>query len=327
MLKRIISFLFVLLVFTSALTVSAAEPKARTYIDGPKSITVGNEFEITIYAEGDSISAIMGKLQFNPDIMEYLSIKSVVEGGWKVTSPQVVDGTFQYACADEKKKGKALITEKTAVMTITFKALADAENFGFTITEQQAFCVTNVLDSSGKLVVVENTEFPPASHSNNEASSSQQVSDTSSVDEVEETDNEDNLLESLIVKNATLTPAFSPEIKEYNVAVSTAVERLDIEVKAKSDKATIKITGDELEFFEKKEINVTEITVISETGPECTYRINTRLIDLDAKNNKNESNADDISWIWIGIIGSVVFAIVLVVIISVRKQKHNTCKY
>lgn len=331
MFKKILVFAVSLWLLLSAFSVSAAEPTAKTYIDGPKSVTEGTEFEVTFYAEGEYISAIMGKFRFDHKKLEYIKVtkNSDIGGKWAITPPQVIDGAFQFACADESKKGKTLIKEKTAVMTVTFKALVDTNNMDFTITEQKAYCVTNALDGSGKLVAVADTSYMGTVHTNDSSqpeivSSESDVSSEETVNEETNQDPDNNFLKSLSIKNVDLEPKFDPNVKEYEIFVKEDVTNLEVEAKAQSSKATVEISGEQLDFTTQYGKNVTKITVTSESGLKRTYYIDTVKIEVP---QEEKSDADQISWVWLAIIGGAASVVTLIVFICVRKNNKRSAKH
>lgn len=134
-------------------------------------------------------------------------------------------------------------------------------------------------------------------------------------------DKSNNYLSSLRVKNHRIN--FNKDTLEYKIYVKDDEKKLDIEAKAESDKATVKITGaDDL----KKNNDVVLIEVTSQDGKVRTYKVNVGHYGK-AKKDEEDDNKKKISLsknqIKIIIISAsaVVVLAGIVLIIKVRNNK------
>jgi len=98
------------------------------------------------------------------------------------------------------------------------------------------------------------------------------VEETETVPNVVEEPEEILKLSSLEVKNATITPSFTPDVYEYEVELADAtIEKLDILATANIENASIEVTGNE-NFMEGE--NTVTIVLKSEDGTKAaTYTI------------------------------------------------------
>ena len=134
-------------------------------------------------------------------------------------------------------------------------------------------------------------------------------------------DKSNNYLSSLKIKNHKIN--FNKDTLEYKIYVKDNEEKLDIEAKAESDKATVKITGaDDL----KKNNDVILIEVTSQDGKVRTYKVNIGHYDKTKKaedeDNKIKINLSK-NQIKIIIIAasSVVVLAGIILIVKVRNNK------
>lgn len=131
--------------------------------------------------------------------------------------------------------------------------------------------------------------------------------------------NEGNLLASLVVNNARLSPNFDPKIKTYDITVTEKVKELEIEAKAQENDAKVEITGTKLYYSGANARNITKITVTSKNGIKRTYIINTvRIVLDDVENNNNEF--DKFSFIWFGSIVAIM-TFVIGTLVFIRRKK------
>ena len=91
----------------------------------------------------------------------------------------------------------------------------------------------------------------------------------------------DNYLKDLIVNDGELKPNFNSNTSNYSITVPNEVTNLDLEAIASSDKAKVKITGNE-NF--KVGLNIVTIEVTAEDGSLRVYTINVTRSDKNSDN-------------------------------------------
>ncbi len=79
----------------------------------------------------------------------------------------------------------------------------------------------------------------------------------------------DTSLSSLQISPGTLSPAFSAEVDSYTASVSLDTEKLTVSAVPASDKATVALSGTDLQEGE----NTVTCTVTAEDGTSHTYTI------------------------------------------------------
>ena len=87
----------------------------------------------------------------------------------------------------------------------------------------------------------------------------------------DEAKSSDNLLSSLSLSKGTLSPAFDPEVTEYNVNLKAGSTATSVSAQAKDTKASIEGTGEKT-LVEGD--NLVEVKVTAENGDVRTYKIN-----------------------------------------------------
>lgn len=80
----------------------------------------------------------------------------------------------------------------------------------------------------------------------------------------------DNTLKSLTVSNATISPAFSPNVTSYTASVPYEVSKLDLSYKTNDSKATVSVSNPTLTVDGTTKVT---ITVTSESGSSKIYTI------------------------------------------------------
>jgi len=101
-----------------------------------------------------------------------------------------------------------------------------------------------------------------------------------------EEDKEDEL-EKLRISPGKLNKKFSPDLFEYSMSVDNDITDVVINAKAKSDRATIKITGDE-----ELKVGTTKVKVIveAEAGNKKEYIIKVKRLSKDEQKAKDKAN-------------------------------------
>jgi len=334
--KKIITCILTLVLLVTPIVSLAAAPAAASFLEGPANVELGKEFEVTYYLQGDEVRAADGLVSFNTSRLEVVSVDLDVSG-WILESENVDDGLL-FVVANEN--GDTVISEKTAVFTITFIASRDKGLEKLAVKEQ------NVANGKADAAALADTAYAVAGEKEEDkpASSEQQTSTPESGNQGG-TGNQGNqggvnvtppatsgpsadfTLKSLSVKGQKLLQkdtnkeGFDAEVKNYVLTVPFSVEKLDVEFAANDDKATVEVTDTELKYVGT---NITKIVVTAENGSKRTYKIYTTRLAPE-KDDANQSGAEQgINWMLIAIIGGgvLLLAIIVLIIILLAKKKN-----
>ena len=337
--KKILTCILTLVLLVTPIVSLAAAPAAASFLEGPANVELGKEFEVTYYLQGDEVRAANGLVSFNTSRLEVVSVDLDVSG-WILESENIDDGLL-FVVANEN--GDTVISEKTAVFTITFIASRDKGLEKLAVKEQ------NVANGKADAVALADTAY--ASESEKEEEKPVESTPTTSTPESgnqggttnqggsanqggvnvtppkAEGPSADFTLKSLSVKGQKLLQkdtnkeGFDAEVKNYVLTVPFSVEKLDVEFAANDDKATVEVTDTELKYVGT---NITKIVVTAENGSKRTYKIYTTRLAPE-KDDANQSGAEQgINWMLIAIIGGggLLLAIIVLIIILIAKKKN-----
>ena len=331
--KKIITCILTLVLLVTPIVSLAAAPAAASFLEGPANVELGKEFEVTYYLQGDEVRAADGLVSFNTSRLEVVSA-SIDVSGWILESENVDDGLL-FVVANEN--GDTVISEKTAVFTITFIASRDKGLEKLAVKEQN---VANgkadaaaLADTAYAIAGEKEEEKPVESAPTTSTPESGNQGGTSNQGGVTVTPpaasgpSADFTLKSLSVKGQKLLQkdtnkeGFDAEVKNYVLTVPFSVEKLDVEFAANDDKATVEVTDTELKYVGT---NITKIVVTAENGSKRTYKIYTTRLAPE-KDDANQSGAGQgINWMLIAIIGGgvLLLAIIVLIIILLAKKKN-----
>ena len=147
--KKIITCILTLVLLVTPIVSLAAAPAAASFLEGPANVELGKEFEVTYYLQGDEVRAANGLVSFNTSRLEVVSA-SLDVSGWILESENVDDGLL-FVVANEN--GDTVISEKTAVFTITFIASRDKGLEKLVVKEQ------NVANGKADAVALADTAY------------------------------------------------------------------------------------------------------------------------------------------------------------------------
>ena len=232
--KIVVIFLVMLLVIALAVPAMAA---GTCYFAGPQAVRAGDTITLTFYADGN-VTEVSGKMEYDTERLTLQGYETLLAGSWEMK----FDGdTFHFrdhSQAEPLGSGKALFKA-------TFLVNADLP-VGTTV---------NVFASGVTLKNNKQTEF----YGGIQWSKSVAQPLNSNAD-----------LAYLNVSNATITPAFDPNVTEYTATVSYDTERL--EVSAYADYYAAKATVGDTALAPNATTDVT-VTVTAENGTTKTYHI------------------------------------------------------
>lgn len=211
---------------------------ARIAFSDP-SAEVGSEFTVTVKfscTTGEKIGKTVVMLSYDTGAMEFLSGEPDVSGG---------NGAIRVI-------GSASGTSESA-STIRFKALK-AGSSKIEVTDYEGYDadeqLLDITQLGSSAVTIKNGSTTAASASSDDAS-----------------------LSSLQISPGTLSPAFSADVDSYTASVSLDTEKLTVSAVPASDKATVALSGTDLQEGE----NTVTCTVTAEDG--TTVRTYTILVN------------------------------------------------
>lgn len=310
--KRIIHIsaaLLTLIIMVQALALPVASADSGISLSGPESIAPDDTFEITVSVSGNDIYGVSGAVTFSGAVT-LKSSDADLEGDWK-TEINTVENTVYFAAADQKQNTP--INKKTDVLTLTFAA---GKNTGESLNISVGEAVASDVDTQITL--------GSASYSKTVTNASDSVNNMSNVNNYSGGDalSNNNLLNSLIVKNAEISPVFDPEVKNYEATVPFTTEELEVEATAADDKATVNIGDTKLEYVGN---NIVRVEVLSESGLKRTYKIYTTRQDR-IKTQTEPGDSFPVIWIVIICVGAalVLAAAVFCTVYFLKKRRNRS---
>ncbi len=234
---RLIGMLLLILMATVSIppvTALAASAEAELSTESV-GVKVGEEFFIYLTVTSDTeFGDFEAGITYDDNILEYQGGASKVKGGsgyLQISDREVTNGT---------KKRK---------YTMKF----DAVEVG----------ICNISFSEGdRIMVYDMKDGNAMSVSSNTLAINVTAPDTASTD---------TRLKQLEISPSTLTPAFSPEVHEYNTEVSYDTEKLVVVAIPEDEKSTVTVTGNENLAEGQNKIT---IQVLAESGANIEYSIN-----------------------------------------------------
>jgi hypothetical protein len=222
-----------------------AIPSKTVLLTAPELIRVGDTVELTFSCNAKEIRAVQGSLIYNPAVLTYVSSETVPDD-WSFTFLEE-EGKLKYLGLSTENRG---VTGKTALFTATFRIHEDVSTESdllFTASDATAYDGHSEITLEGG-----DFTFPVIRALSDECT-----------------------LTELSIAGGNLSPAFSPEIKEYSVTLPYTAHRADISATA-CQYGKLKYSSRDLSIGE----NVITVTVISETGLQQVYTIHvTRAAD------------------------------------------------
>jgi len=236
--KRKIAVLVVtMLCFLTMLPMTASATESAATLSGPKTVRAGDTMTLDFNINGSGILGSSGTLQYDAD---KLTLVSMVQ---KIGAPWVVEFNENNFVAYDNNLSDPINAEKTLFSaTFTVKELEIG-------TKIEVSC-SNVTVSDGS----KDTDLGTVTYSRSVAAP---LSDDAS-------------LASLVVSNATISPAFSPEITEYTAEVPFGVSQLNISALPNDTKGNVSVYSPNLV---PGGITKATITVTAQNGATKTYTI------------------------------------------------------
>lgn len=320
-----VAALVCILLIPSLIFGAGAVSDYKAELSGPKTFVAGQQAEITVSLDAKDAAAFSGEIKYDTKKLEFKEASIDIAKGWKLeTNPD--EDVIYFACADAE--GKATISGKTELFTLTFKVLSFGEGDTVAVNADalQASAGSKTVDVNAASFsrtyrVIEEDEAPSDSTDGDSDSDygdsyydSDSDSDSETADDIEK-QSHNNMLESLTVKNAEISPAFDPEVKKYEAEVPYTVSELEVEATAQDPAATVEISQTELVYVGR---NITKVVVTSESGLRRTYKIYTTRLAPE----KKASTEGGANWLLIVLIcvGAAIVIAAVVLLIIFRKK-------
>ncbi len=244
--KKIICLLLVLVLSLSLVPMTASAADASATFTGPTTVRSGNSITLTFALNGKNVYGMEGKLDFDPDQVTLVSTKVLAEDPWQV---DINSSTNKIAAYDEDLTDP--INKSTKLFSATFKVkqLAVGTKIKISVKDVEA---TAAVTENGK------TDYVGV-----------QLGDISYSITISAALSTNNKLQELKIANATIVPAFDPNVTAYTAEVPFTVSKLAITA-VPADKATVKLSNPTLSVDAETKVT---ITVTAESGAKKVYTI------------------------------------------------------
>jgi hypothetical protein len=235
--KRYLNIFLSMVIISLLFTFPAFAATASASLTGPSTIRAGDNITLTFSLNGSGIFGASGTITYDVKQLTLVNVKQLA------TSPWVVEFNDSNMVAYDNNLTNP-INKNTSLFSLTFK-------------------VNNIAAGTKVSVSISNTKTTDGSADTNIGTVSYSATVAAPL-------STNNLLASLKVNNATITPAFSPETLNYTAEVPFEVSKLNVTATAADSKAKVSINSPTL--TPNATTNVT-ITVTAENGSKRTYTI------------------------------------------------------
>lgn len=238
--KRIFSILLAAVLCVGLLAIPVSAATASVTLTGTNVVRAGDTVTLSFKLNGSGLYGVSGTLSYDTNQLTLSSTKQTVASPWMVE----FNGNTIVAYDNELTKP---IKSNTELFTVTFKVKSNVK-----VGASIKVSVNGVTATDGNADANIGT-----------------VTHTMTVAEPLSAEND---LKSLTVSNATISPAFSPNVTSYTAEVPFEVSKLNIDAKG-ADKATVTVNNPNLVV--NGTTNIT-ITVKAENGATKTYTISVK---------------------------------------------------
>ena len=267
-------------------------------IQGSNTVSVNNNIELTVRAAditgfNGGLATAQGDISYDNNYLEYVKYQD--------SSPSL---TVSFGSTTKRfvalgMNGEAIKSSED-IITLTFrakqvgsttvginnmvvgdvKAISHSANVSvknITIVDEKKEDNSN--DNNDKKDTSSNKGNNSGSKKNNSSNSNKNNSNNSTAFNK----SSNNLLDSLTINNAKMSPAFSKDVTSYSITVPKDVNKLDLDYKLSDSKASVKVVGND--NLKSNKNNVVEIIVTAEDGSTKTYTLNVSF-SSDSSSNK-----------------------------------------
>ena len=259
--KKIISIILISVIAALLAVSGSADFRASFSLTGASSARAGESVTVAFKADGNGICGILAEISYDTSILTYKSSSGALSN-WKVEVTDKGSGKLQI-WAEENNSFKSPISSQKTVINLNFTVSSSAktgDKFSVQADIQQVSDTENEL--SGLSASYTGTVARPLST--------------------------DSKLKELSVNGYTLSPAFSPDVKDYSIdgEVEYTAAALKITATANDGEAKVEISGARLSVGS----NTVKIKVTAENGSSTTYSIKAKM-----KQDPNYIASDDTS--------------------------------
>lgn len=267
-------------------------------IQGSDTVSVNNNIELTVRAAditgfNGGLATAQGDISYDNNYLEYVKYQD--------SSPSL---TVSFGSTTKRfvalgMNGEAIKSSED-IITLTFrakqvgsttvginnmvvgdvKAISHSANVSvknITIVDEKKEDNSN--DNNAKKDTSSNKGNNSGSKKNNSSNSNKNNSNNSTTSNK----SSNNLLDSLTINNAKMSPTFSKDVTSYSITVPKDVNKLDLDYKLSDSKASVKVVGND--NLKSNKNNVVEIIVTAEDGSTKTYTLNVSF-SSDSSSNK-----------------------------------------
>ena len=267
-------------------------------IQGSDTVSVNNNIELTVRAAditgfNGGLATAQGDISYDNNYLEYVKYQD--------SSPSL---TVSFGSTTKRfvalgMNGEAIKSSED-IITLTFrakqvgsttvginnmvvgdvKAISHSANVSvknITIVDEKKEDNSN--DNNDKKDTSSNKGNNSGSKKNNSSNSNKNNSNNSTASNK----SSNNLLDSLTINNAKMSPSFSKDVTSYSITVPKDVNKLDLDYKLSDSKASVKVVGND--NLKSNKNNVVEIIVTAEDGSTKTYTLNVSF-SSDSSSNK-----------------------------------------
>ena len=269
-------------------------------IQGSDTVSVNNNIELTVRAAditgfNGGLATAQGDISYDNNYLEYVKYQD--------SSPSL---TVSFGSTTKRfvalgMNGEAIKSSED-IITLTFrakqvgsttvginnmvvgdvKAISHSANVSvknITIVDEKKEDNSNDNnDNNDKKDTSSNKGNNSGSKKNNSSNSNKNNSNSNTSNK-----SSDNLLDSLTINNAKMSPTFSKDVTSYSITIPKDVNKLDLDYKLSDSKASVKVVGND--NLKSNKNNVVEIIVTAEDGSTKTYTLNVSF-SSDSSSNK-----------------------------------------
>lgn len=267
-------------------------------IQGSNTVSVNNNIELTVRAAditgfNGGLATAQGDISYDNNYLEYVKYQDSspsltvsfgsttkrfvalgMNGESIKSSEDIITLTFR-----AKQVGSTTVGINNMVVG-DVKAISHSANVSvknITIVDEKKEDNSN--DNNDKKDTSSNKGNNSGSKKNNSSNSNKNNSNNSTASNK----SSNNLLDSLTINNAKMSPTFSKDVTSYSITVPKDVNKLDLDYKLSDSKASVKVVGND--NLKSNKNNVVEIIVTAEDGSTKTYTLNVSF-SSDSSSNK-----------------------------------------
>jgi hypothetical protein len=263
------SLLVVMFLAVAMLPIKTSALSTTSRLTGPGTVRAGDKITV-VYSIGatgispgsEGLTSVGGIIDYDTSKLRYVSSSSSASG-WSLGYG---GGNGERFFVDDGAMSNSITSQKS-LFSITFMVLPSA-----TPGSQISVLAKDVLATDGKSEVPAN-----ASYTATVAAPLPTTTKAPPVTQAPKTGNAN--LGSLTVSNATISPAFKPNVTRYTASVDFSIDKLDIQGKTQDPTSTVTINSTKLNVG----VNTIKINVTAQGGATKTYTIQvTRAQDPNA---------------------------------------------